>query len=198
MFSNTIKKITCADCSSPALGLSLILAILVTRGSHFGNAALLPDATLAALFLGGILLQRAGWLAALLAAAFLADAWAVNFQGVSSFCVTPAYLGLIPTYAMTWGCGWLLHNQNNDAFLPARFVMFGFAAAAMGFVVSNAFWYVFSGYFGQMPISTFIVSVSKYAVSYIGYTMLYLGLAWTVERAVKIRARAAGTSQQAI
>ena len=179
MFTNQSKTL--------AIAISLLIATVVTRGSHFGDAALLPDATLAALFLGGILLKRAGWLAAMLAAAFLADAWAVNFQGVSSFCVTPAYLGLIPTYAATWGCGWLLQNKSNDAFAPARFVIAGFAAASLAFVISNVFWFIFSGYFGQMPLPVFIASVSKYATSYIGYTLLYLGLAWAIHRVVRVR-----------
>jgi hypothetical protein len=161
------------------IAIGLLFITIVTRGSHFGNAALLPDATLAALFLGGILLRRVGWLALLLAAAFLSDAWAVNFQNVSSFCITPAYLGLIPSYSLAWLGGRLLQSSGNF-FSIARFTVAGFISASLAFCLSNVFWYLFSGYFGQMEVTQFAAAVSKYYLSYVGYTLLYLAFAWAM------------------
>jgi len=172
---------TSKNTNTLAIAIGLLLVTIVTRGSHFGNAALLPDATLAALFLGGILLRRVGWLVLLLAAAFLSDAWAVNFQNVSSFCITPAYLGLIPSYGLAWLGGWLLQSRDNP-FSIVRFTLAGFVSASLAFCLSNVFWYLFSGYFGQMEVTQFTTAVSKYYLSYVGYTMLYLALAWAAHQ----------------
>lgn len=175
---------------SRKLGLALLLlsAIVVTRGSHFGNAALLPDATLAALFLGGMLLRGGGWLAAMLACAFAVDAYAIGMQGVSDYCLSPAYLGLIPTYALVWLSGrWLARRGGQVALLP--YALTGLAAASVAFVLSNAFWYQFSGRFAEMPLTEYAARVSQFYAPYVGYAMLYLGAAWALQHILALAGR---------
>jgi hypothetical protein len=168
--------------SKSGLALLLLLAILITRSSHFGNVALLPDATLAVLFLGGILLRRSGWLAAMIMCAFAVDIYAIGFNGVSDYCMSPAYLGLIPTYAMVWFSGaWLA--RRTDAFVLLPFIFSGFVATSLAFVLSNAFWYQFSGRFAEMPLVEFASRIAQFYTPYVGFAVMYLGVAWAVRQA---------------
>ena len=60
-------------------GAGLIGLILLTRMNHFGDHVYLPDASIAALFLGGLLITRSSWLALAIAAAFGMDFYALGF-----------------------------------------------------------------------------------------------------------------------
>ena len=73
--------------SSTLIGIVLIGLILLTRSSHFGNNFLLPDATLAALFLTGMLIKKVRWLAIAISLAFAVDFYALGFAGVSNYCL---------------------------------------------------------------------------------------------------------------
>ena len=46
------------------IGSALFAAILLTRSSHFGTSVALPDATLAVLFIGGLLRFNLRWVVA--------------------------------------------------------------------------------------------------------------------------------------
>ena len=97
--------------NSTLIGMALIALILLTRSSHFGASFLLPDATIAALFLTGMLMQKVRWLAIAITVAFAVDFYALDFAGVSDYCMSLGYWGLIPTYAMVWGVGRYLSKQ---------------------------------------------------------------------------------------
>lgn len=163
------------------LAAGLLAIIFATRMQHFGSAVYLPDATLAVLFLGGLLIARTGWLGLAIIAAFGMDAYALGWQGVSDYCMSPGYWGLIPTYALVWGAGrWLAQREKPFALLP--YVLFGWAAASLAFVVSNAFWYGFSDKVSSMPVVEFSQRVAQYYTPYVGYTLVYLGAAWVAYR----------------
>src|SRR5256885_9905030 len=85
-------------------GTALIALLAVTRIGHFGGIATPPDASLAVFFLLGLWVASARWLVIGLLAAAAADALAVA-QGASTYCITPAYPFLIPTYGVLWGAG---------------------------------------------------------------------------------------------
>ena len=68
-------------------GAGLIGLILLTRMNHFGDHVYLPDATIAALFLGGLLITRSSWLALAIADAFVMVFYALGFKGVSDYCM---------------------------------------------------------------------------------------------------------------
>lgn len=159
------------------LSIGLLAVIMLTRTQHFGSAVLLPDATLAVLFLGGLLIARTGWLGMAMLVAFGMDAYALSWQGVSDYCMSPGYWGLIPTYALVWGAGrWLAKREKPFAVMP--YALFGWAAASVAFVLSNAFWYGFSDKVSSMPVVTFSQSVAQYYLPYVGYTLMYLAVAW--------------------
>ena len=62
------------------MAIGLLAVIVLTRTQHFGSAVYLPDATLAVLFLGGLLVARSGWLGLALLVAFGMDAYALAFK----------------------------------------------------------------------------------------------------------------------
>jgi len=159
------------------LAIGLLAVIAITRTQHFGSTVYLPDATLAVLFLGGLLVARTGWLGLALLVTFGMDAYALGWKGVSDYCMSPGYWGLIPTYALVWGAGrWLAKREKPFAAMP--YALFSWAAASIAFVLSNAFWYGFSDKVASMPIVAFSQSVAQYYLPYVGYTLMYLGVAW--------------------
>src|SRR5512137_506705 len=85
------------------LPLSLIALMVLTRFHHFGDVLHLPDASLAVFFFAGFYRKKA-FFGFLLALAALIDYLAIE-NGTSSWCVTPAYVFLIPTYAVMWFAG---------------------------------------------------------------------------------------------
>lgn len=160
------------------LATALLAVIVLTRTQHFGSAVFLPDATLAVMFLGGLLVARTGWLGLAIVVTFAMDAYALGWKGVSDYCMSPGYWGLIPTYALVWGAGrWLAKREKPFAVLP--YALFGWATASLAFIMSNAFWYGFSDKVASMPITAFSQSVAQYYLPYVGYTLMYLGVAWT-------------------
>ena len=165
------------------LAIGLIAVIFLTRTQHFGSSVYLPDATLAVLFLGGLLIPRTGWLTLAIIAAFTMDAYALGWRGISDYCMSLGYWGLIPTYALVWGAGrWLAKRQDSFALMP--YTVFGWIAASLAFVVSNAFWYSFSDKVSTMPVVEFSQRVAQYYTPYVSYTLMYLGVAWVIYRFV--------------
>ena len=164
------------------IGMALIALILLTRSSHFGTSFLLPDATLAALFLIGMFMQKARWLVTAITVAFAVDFYALGFAGISDYCMSLGYWGLIPTYAMVWGAGRYIAKQDKPfalhVFVPAALI-----TTSLAFVLSNAFWYVFSDKVSSLTIAEFSARVAQYFSPYLGYTAFYLGVAWLTQAA---------------
>ncbi len=154
----------------------LAAAVMFTRTSHFGTSALLPDASLAAFLLGGLLLQRACGFGVLLAVAFGADVLSAQTAAEAGWCLTPAYFGLIPTYGVLWLSGRWLAKHDKLAFIPAASLSLGAIAAA--FVISNLTWYAFSGTTDNLGLSEFALAVAKYFPPYLGSALVYLVPAW--------------------
>ena len=165
-------------------GLAILLTL--TRTSHFGTSAILPDASLAVFLLGGFLLQRSCGFAVLLAAAFGADVLSAQTATEAGWCLTPAYVGLVPTYGVLWLAGrWLAKTRQLDFFHAAGVASL---AIALAFVISNATWYAFSGTAGNLGITDFALAVAKYFPPYLGSAMLYLVpvyLGWKITHITK-------------
>ena len=168
--------------NSMLIGIALIGVILLTRSSHFGTNFLLPDATIAALFLIGIWMQKIRWLAIAITVAFAVDFYALGFAGVSDYCMSLGYWGLIPTYAMVWGVGRYIAKQEKpfalQVFVPAAFIV-----VSLAFVLSNAFWYSFSEKVNTLTVAEFSARVAPYYTPYLGYSAFYLGVAWIAQAA---------------
>lgn len=165
-----------------AVAAVLLIALIATRGSHAGTAFALPDATLAVMLLGGIFLRRAAWFATMITACVAVDAFAVGIAGVSSYCLSPAYWALLPTYAVMWlGGRWLAKRGNPFETLPYATVTI--AATTLAFLISTDSFYLFSGRFPQASLWEVAQHGWEYFPAYLGYTTMYLGLAWVLQRA---------------
>lgn len=174
------------------IALALFVLLIATRGSHAGSAALLPDATLAVMLLGGIALGRGAWFAALMSACVAVDAFAVGVTGVSSYCLTPAYWALLPTYGVMWlGGRWLAGR--GEAFAALPYVAVALATTTAAFLISTDSFYLFSGRVPEASLLEVVQHGWEYFPAYLGYTLMYLGIAWGLQRALGIDIAASRT-----
>lgn len=163
-----------ATIQSRFIVIALAMLMLVTRYDHFGSAVSLPDASLAVFFFAGLYLTRAGGFLLLLVEAFAIDYVAIHVGGVSDFCVTPAYLFLIPAYAVLWLTGlysrrFLGHSVRQVINLTGLLVV----ATSLSFVISNASFYLFSGYVANQNWAGFFEQLIRYYPHYLLTALLY-------------------------
>lgn len=159
-------------------GLGLAVLLAATRFDHFGA---IPDASLAVFLVGGLLVGGALPFAALFALAFAVDLAAIEVEAWRAYCMTPAYWGLVPTYAMLWlGGAWLA--RSDAAFEARRMLPVGALLFSLAFVVSNLTWWASSHRF-DMAFGEFWLSVARYYPAYIGSGLLYVAIAALVARA---------------
>jgi hypothetical protein len=160
-----------------ALAFALAIALAVTRSGHFGSIVTPPDATLAVFFLAGAFVASVWMVPLLLLEAALVDYLAISIGGVSSYCVTPAYLFLIPTYATLWWAGrWYGRRltDNRHAIVALAFAVI--SGTTVAFLISNGSFYALSGHFTTLSIATYATRVVQYYPPYVGWTALYAGV----------------------
>ncbi len=165
------------------IAAGLILLMAATRFNHFGTAFALPDASLAVFFLGGLYLAKSSRAAVALFAALLLEAGAVDYhatavQGISDWCITPAYGFLVPAYASLWLAGrWFARHHIMEGKGLAWLAVSAWGASSLAFVLSNAGFYLFSGRFADMAVAEYVSRVSEYYGSYVLVAMFYVGCA---------------------
>jgi hypothetical protein len=91
--------------SQLVIGIMLLLLMIATRGHHFGTLHNSPGATWAVFFLAGVYLRVVWVLPGLLAMTWVLDFVAYTWGGSSGFCLTRAYLFLLPAYGALWLAG---------------------------------------------------------------------------------------------
>ncbi|BCX81270.1 hypothetical protein MIT9_P0848 [Methylomarinovum caldicuralii] len=166
--------------------VALMGLMAATRFHHFGDFQTLPDASLAVFFLAGLFISRPTFFAVLLLEAGLIDFIAIRYGGVSGWCVTPAYLFLIPAYGVQWLAGYGCRRLSPDnAAAVAATLLAATAATTLAFVISNLGFYGFSGRFGEMSLTEYAIRVARYLPSYLGTTLAYTGLALAGRWAVR-------------
>jgi hypothetical protein len=182
---------------------ALILLMAVTRGSHFGSSINLPDATLAIFLIAGFMLPRytpaalAAFIFLLLEAGGI-DYFAITYQGVSDYCVSPGYWFLIPTYASMWFAGhWFAARQQNNWNSLALFGGVSWLASSVAFLISNGAFYSLSGKFSDMNIAEYTARVAQYYPPYVSGSLMYLALAAVIYAAAsQISKATTGAAQQ--
>ncbi|OIQ72876.1 hypothetical protein GALL_454910 [mine drainage metagenome] len=107
----------------------------------------------------------------------------------AAWCLSPAYAGLIPTYAVLWLTGMGLAQQQRFArlliSLPASS-----AAVGVAFLISNGFFFALSGVASSVSLNEFVLAVAGYFPAYLASAMLYLAPAliaaalWRKSRAI--------------
>lgn len=181
-----------------AASLALLLVLIGTRSRfvaehlHFAPWLRAPDATLAVFFLAGLWIPSIRLVVVLLGASALADQIAFS-NGVSAWCVTAAYICLIPAYVSMWLGGRYCRGDNFLSLVGAsKLAGVLVIACAVEFVISSGSFFLFSGYFPTMGASEYWRNVIGYYPSYLGWAAVYVvaGIAIaSVLRPVASRAR---------
>lgn len=174
------------------VGLALALLMAATRFHHFGTATFLPDASVAVFLLAGFYLRRWGVFAAFIAQAGLIDYLAIAHGGVSDWCATAAYPFLIPAYAGAWVAGlWYAGRFRPEWRTIAPLAAALIAGVAVWFLISNASFYLLSGYFPELSWTEYAARVAKYFPPYLGIACAYVALAALVHALAASVVRAA-------
>jgi hypothetical protein len=163
------------------VGLLLALLMLATRGHHDFTPVHLPDASWAIFFLLGLYL-RPRWLFPgffLLASGM--DYVAITWGGVSSFCVTGAYLFLVPAYGALWFAGRSVTPQGALSRRDlAPLALYALAGTLVCELISSGGFYFFSGRFVDPTLGEFVGRLATYLPGNLVNQALYLGLAAVV------------------
>lgn len=176
--------------------IALLAALMaITRYDHFGSAYSLPDASFAIFFLGGLYLARFARISAasfifLIIEAGLIDLYATSVQGISDWCMTPAYWFLIPTYGSLWLVGrWfaLRHTLKGSGLIGMA--VSAWAACSFAFIFSNAAFYLFSERFADMSAAEYASRVVQYYSSYVSVALLYIACAVALHMALEMLAK---------
>ena len=168
------------------LALSLVLAIALTRIPGIFPFQL-PDASLAAFFIGGLTLTQPRWFGWLLLAAFLADGAAFQAGLAPWSCVTPAYVFLVLAYGLVWGAGRLARSSGLAGYRwLASAMSYAVVGVTAAFVVSNAAYFAFTADAATLGGLAYAETVIRYFPAYAGDTLLYvtpalLAVLWSAE-----------------
>lgn len=156
------------------LGL-LALLMAATRSHHFGSSLHLPDASLAIFFAAGFYLPQRKLFPLLLVEAALIDWVAITVGGVSDWCVSPAYVFLIPTYACLWfGGRWYAGRQGFSWSSAVLLALAATLAASAAFLISNGSFYLLSGRFPDLAWTQYAERVAQYYGPYVGSVYAYV------------------------
>lgn len=164
------------------IAAALAALMAMTRFNHFGTAVALPDASYAVFFLAGLFLGKgraaAAILLSLLAGAVLIDCYAINFQNVSAWCVTPAYGGLQLAYVCLWLMGRVFApHYSHDIRGFVGLGLMTLLAGSVAFWIANAAFFLFAGYFDSMSVGEYVSRVAGYQLSYVIVMLVYVGFA---------------------
>lgn len=159
------------------VGLALAALMAMTRGSHF-DAVNLPSASWAVFFLAGVLLQPRWAFPALFLLASTLDFIAVGWQGVGSYCLSPAYWMLIPAYGSLW-LGGRLYRHLHIEHLASLGGLAGCMAtsAFVCYLFSGGGFLYFSGRYPEPTLSLLGERIATYYPGYLGNMALYVGVA---------------------
>ena len=168
------------------IAAALVSLMALTRFNHFGSSVALPDASYAVFFLGGLFLGRVRGalviLALFLVEAALVDFYAINFAGISGWCVTQAYGFLVFAYSALWYVGrWYAPRHDLSGKGMLGLLAAAVAAGSLAFVIANVSFYLLAGYFGSMGVAEFTAGVAQYYGSYVTVALIYIGCAVVVQ-----------------
>lgn len=162
----------------------LLLVMLVTR-AHVSDHLL--DASWAVFFLAGFYLRNLLAFGVFMAMAVAIDYVATSQLGVSNFCVSQAYIALIPAYGAMFAAGrWFTGQYHGENWVSLSKLML---AVLVGFalteIISNGSFYAFSGTSTDISVNGFVAQVVKYAPHGLYVTSMYLTVAALLHIAIK-------------
>ena len=155
--------------------LGLVLLMVLTRYSAFHTWGL-PSATLAVFFIAGIYLRQFIFPALLLATAGLTDYFSIQ-AGTSDWCITPAYMFLVPTYLCLWFAGRQFDDLQIRTLREGSYLMLLLLlSSTAAFIISTGSYHILSGRYDEIPILEQAVNSMKYYPRYIGGAFFYMGI----------------------
>ena len=154
-----------------ALFLALIFLV---RGPFLDSIVHVPDPTLALFFVAGVYLRSWKTPIILLAGTSFTDFY--SFQsGVSTYCLSPAYPLLIPTYLTLWFGGSLFQNiEINSGKFALKLTGILLGAVFLAFLISSGSFYILSERFENQTLAEFGERFIKYFPQYAGVTFFYI------------------------
>jgi hypothetical protein len=165
------------------LPVSLVAIMALTRSHHFGSAFALPDASLAVFFFAGLLCAKRWLLAGLLVEAGVIDYVAISQFSVSDFCISPAYLFLIPAYGVMWQGGKLSQGLSALNVVDSSKV-FGIAVVAIltAYLLSNGSFYLLSDKVGHTSWQGYLSQALRYFPQYATSSLLYIAVGMVINK----------------
>ena len=166
--------------------VALMALMAATRFDHMGTAVALPDASLAVFFLAGLWLGGRYLFALLLIEAAVVDYWAITQMAVSDYCISPAYVFLLPTYAAMWLAGKYCRSLQKLTIRHAVLQLTTLVTAtSAAFLISNSSFYLFSDNITQRSWTQYAETFSSYYSWYLSATLLYAVLILSVVNVFK-------------
>lgn len=162
----------------------ILLAVMLLTRVHVIDHLL--DASWAVFFLAGFYLRNLMAFGVFMAVAVAIDYVAITKFGVSDFCVSQAYVALVPAYGALFVAGrWLASAWQGETLATLGklllAVVVGFAVSE---VISSGSFYVLSGTFAELSIAEFGSLLMKYAPHGLYVTGLYVTVGTFVHIAV--------------
>ena len=170
--------ITLSNRSQITIGVVLMLLMIVTRGHHFSTLHSLPGASWAIFFLAGLYLRSIWPLAGFFVLTWMLDFSAYTWGGASGFCLTSAYVFLLPAYSALWYAGrWYARRYQFEWSTVFPLFLSLMTGAAICELFSSGGFYFFSGRFEETTLVEFGQRLMQYFPHYIGSLMFYIGIA---------------------
>lgn len=159
------------------VGLALAALLAMTRGQHFASVNL-PSASWAVFFLAGVLVRPKWVFPALFLEASLLDFAAIQWAGVSDWCMSPGYWMLVPAYGSLWLGGRLYARWHRDQFSSlATLALCVMVSAFVCYLFSGGGFLYFSGRYPEPSLMLLVDRIATYYPRYLSSLALYVGVA---------------------
>lgn len=168
------------------IGTALVVLMAITRGSHFATVNL-PSASWSVFFLAGVLLKPRWVFPALFIEASLLDFSAIQWAGMSDWCMSPAYWLLVPAYGSMWLGGRIyarLHQEKLSSVLVLAATVI--ASATVCYLFSGGGFLFFSGRYPDPTLSMLVERFSVYLPRYLVSVAWYVGVAALLFTAIRL------------
>ncbi|MDE2259588.1 MAG: hypothetical protein KGK17_04590 [Betaproteobacteria bacterium] len=180
-----------------AIGVLLVLLVMVTHGQHDATSLHLPQATWAAFFLGGFYLRQTRlWVLGLGLVGAL-DYAMVTWGGVSDFCLTPAYLFMIPAYGVLWLAGRIFAAHARLEWRSLGVLMLCCSSIVVAEILASGSFYLFSGRPDHVSLAGLTTALVTWAPSTFKAFTFWIGVAAPIHTAIMFL-RGAGASRRSV
>jgi hypothetical protein len=160
-----------------------VLLMILTRAQHVSTPFALPDASLAVFFFAARYLKSASYFIVLFVFSVIIDYFAITSFGVSDYCITPAYIFMLPTYGVMWWAGRALSKSAQTAWpnWGLGLLIALSLSTSLAFLISNGSFFWFSGKVLNTEFSQYSLEMTGYYLPYLVSTLFYGLLVFVLE-----------------